>query len=77
MSDCEPASGFNLPPGCFEGDADAPWNEPDPWVGRKCIECRHCEDCSLLDGSETKICTLDYYEEVGPEKQAEECFEAR
>lgn len=35
MSDYEPASGWNLPPGCFEGDPNAPWNAPDPWEGRK------------------------------------------
>lgn len=74
MGDYEPASGFNLPPGCFEGDAGAPWNGPDPWIGHTCGECRHCWDCSLLDGSETKICILDYHE-VDPESQAEECFE--
>ena len=75
MSDYEPASGFNLPPGCFEGDPHAPWNEPDPWVDRKCGECRHCEDCFLLDGSKTHVCTFDYCEEVDPDAPAGECFE--
>lgn len=23
----EPPSGWNLPPGCFEGDPNAPWNQ--------------------------------------------------
>ena len=77
MSDYEPASGWNLPPGCFEGDPAAPWNEPRPWVGRTCGECRDCRDCLMLDGSEIKICVLDYYEEIDPESQARECFEAR
>lgn len=75
MSDYEPPSGFNLPPGCFENDPRAPWNEPDPWVGHACGECRHCRECAMLDGSKTLVCTLDWLEEVDPTRQAEECFE--
>ena len=75
-SDYEPASGWNLPPGRFENDPRAPWNEHDPRVGHACGERRHCEDGFLPDGSKAKICALDYYEEIDPEKQAEECFEA-
>lgn len=77
VSDYEPASGFNLPPGCFEDDPCAPWNESDPWVGHTCGDCEHCEDCFLLDGSKIQVCTLDYCEEVDPEIQACEGFEAR
>lgn len=76
MSDYEPASGWNLPPGCFEDDPAAPWNEPDPWVGRKCIECDHCERCRLLDGFDIWVCTCDHYEEVDPDNRACEGFEA-
>lgn len=77
MSDYEPASGFNLPPGCFEGDPHAPWNEQDPWVGRKCGECVRCVPCLLASGRSVKVCICDCgcVEEVDPERPAEECFE--
>lgn len=74
--DYEPPSGFNLPPGCFEGDPHAPWNEPDPWVGHTCGECRHCEDCFLLDGSDAWVCVESDAVEVDPMGQACEGFEA-
>lgn len=59
MSDYEPPSGWNLPPGCFEGDPRAPWNQPDPWEGRECGECRHCLPCRLRDGREIGVCACD------------------
>lgn len=77
MSDYEPASGYNLPPGCFEGDPRAPWNQPDPWEGRLCGECRHCCDCRMLDGTKAKVCTCDGcdLEEIDPDAPACEGFE--
>lgn len=77
MSDYEPASGWNLPPGCFEGDPDAPWNAPDPWEGRKCGECRHCSDCRMLDKTTAKVCACDGcdLEEIAPDSPACEGFE--
>lgn len=77
MSDYEPASGWNLPPGCFEGDPRAPWNQPDPWEGRKCGECRFCILCRLLDGTEVKVCASDGcdLEEIEPDAPACEGFE--
>lgn len=77
MSDYEPASGWNLPPGCFEGDPRAPWNQPDPWEGRKCGECRFCSFCRLLDGTEVKVCASDGcdLEEIEPDAPACEGFE--
>lgn len=77
MSDYEPASGWNLPPGCFEGDPMAPWNAPDPWEGRKCGECRNCSDCRMLDKTTAKVCTCDEcdLEEVDPDSPACEGFE--
>ncbi len=77
MSDYEPASGWNLPPGCFEGDPSAPWNQPDPWEGRKCDECRFCSRCRLLDGTEVKVCASDGcdLEEIEPDAPACEGFE--
>ena len=77
MGDYEPASGWNLPPGCFEDDPAAPWNEPDPWVGHTCGECRHCQECTMLDGSDVWICIESDAVEVDPEEQACEGFEAR
>lgn len=77
MSDYEPASGWNLPPGCFEDDPRAPWNAPDPWEGRKCGECRFCSRCRLLDGTEVKVCASDVcdLEEIEPDAPACEGFE--
>lgn len=78
MSDYEPASGWNLPPGCFEDDPRAPWNQPDPWEGRTCGECRHCRTCKMLDISEVHVCTMDGYDdlyEIEPEDPACEGFE--
>ena len=38
MCDNEPGSGYNLPPGCLDGDPRAPWNREEP---RTCGECSH------------------------------------
>lgn len=59
---CEPESGYNLPPGCFEGDPGAPWNREEP---RTCGECSH-----LLEGCcDYGICGVEfdraYAEEFG------------
>lgn len=45
MTDYEPASGFNLPPGCFDKDigCDACGER------RYCGECRHCIESDELD----------------------------
>ena len=78
MADYEPASGWNLPAGCFETDLDAPWNQPDPWVGRKCGECTHCATVKLPDGSKINVCAYDpsdVMETIDPSAPAEECFE--
>lgn len=78
MADWEPKSGWNLPPGCFEGDPRAPWNESDPWVGRTCGECMHCATAKLADGSKATLCAYDpaeEMEEIDPGQPAEECFE--
>lgn len=77
MGGYEPACGFNLPPGCFEGDPRAPWNAPEPWVGRTCGECRHCAECGLTGGGTIRVCICDtsWIIEVDPKRPAEECFE--
>lgn len=77
MSDYEPASGFNLPPGCFEDDPRAPWNEPDPWEGKTCRECGNLRRVRMQDGSEGPfVCNEDPYDlfEVDPEADACEGF---
>jgi hypothetical protein len=40
----------NYPPGTWEGDPRAPWNQPDPWEGRTCGECSLTGklDCGLV-----------------------------
>lgn len=52
MIDYEPTSGWNLPPGCFEGDIDRAFG------GERhgCVECRHCIESGVLDCS---VCELD------------------
>lgn len=43
MAYYEPGSGWNLPPGCFDDDPDAPWNQVDEPA---CGDCAHCiEGC--------------------------------
>lgn len=55
MAEYEPDSGYNLPPGCFEGDPRAPWNQVD---GPTCGECAH-----LLEGCcDYGICELEFEE---------------
>lgn len=73
----EPASGWNLPPGCFEGDPNAPWNQPDPWVGHKCAECVHCKDVKLASGEVIDVCCgdIDFMEQIDASQAADECFE--
>ena len=53
MADWEPKSGWNLPPGCFEGDPNAPWNKEEP---KTCWDCSH-----LLEGCcDFGICELEF-----------------
>ena len=41
----EPASGYNLPPGCLDGDIDRAYGGER----RCCGECRHCIESDELD----------------------------
>lgn len=74
MSDYEPASRDNLPPGCFEDDPRAPWNEPVP--RGTCGECAH-----LLDGCcDYGICELEFeeaFDEAKPKTQWKAALWAR
>lgn len=42
MSDYEPASGWNLPPGCRDRDIDRSFGEDE---GRECGQCPEWEAC--------------------------------
>ncbi len=57
--------------------ADEPSDAPEPWEGRACGECRHCEACAMLGGWTARVCALDGrgIEEVDPGAPACECFE--
>ncbi len=53
MTSYEPTSGWNLPPGVFEGSPDAPWNRE---------ELKTCGDClNLVEGCcDYGICELEF-----------------
>ena len=59
MTSYEPASGYNLPPGCFEHDIDAYFGEGKP----TCAECKHMVECCCDYG----ICRLEYQEALDNE----------
>ena len=44
MIENEPASGYNLPPGCFDEDIDRAFGAER----RYCSECRHCIESDTL-----------------------------
>lgn len=63
MTSYEPASGYNLPPGCFERDIDGHFGGTGPTCG----DCSH-----LLEGCcDFGICELEF-EEAFDEQQARE-----
>lgn len=51
MCDYEPASGFNLPPGCFEEDVDREFGGER----RYCGDCAHAVESDMICGS---VCCL-------------------
>lgn len=58
MAEYEPGSGYNLPPGCYDSDPNAPWNQADEPT---CGGCSH-----LLDGCcDYGICELEFEEAFG------------
>lgn len=75
----EPGAGANLPPGLFEGDPSAPWNEGYPWEGRRCRDCVSCVLCRMLDGTDRSVCVFegsaDAPREVDPGQAACDYFE--
>ena len=52
MADYEPASGYNLPPGCFDKDIEREFGGER----RYCSECRHCIVSDELDCC---VCEVD------------------
>lgn len=52
MIENEPASGYNLPPGCFDKDIDREFGEER----RYCSECKHCLVSDELDCC---VCEVD------------------
>lgn len=60
----EPGSGWNLPPGCFDGDPNAPWNQVDEPA---CGDCAHCiEGCC-----DYGICELEFEEAFSAQEAKE------
>lgn len=51
-------TGYNMPDGLSEQSPSAPWNQPDPWVGKKCVQCVNAKICDMLDGSKTLVCAV-------------------
>ncbi len=69
----------NYPPGTWDADPRAPWNEPDSWVGRACCECARFGQVVGSCGEVLESwCELDgERREVGPTRPACEWFEGR
>lgn len=68
----------NYPPGTWDADPRAPWNEPEPWEGRTCGECRSCRPLVALDGGLSRACVAegsDDVHEVDPHAPACEGYE--
>ena len=59
MTNHEPPSGYNLPPGCFEHDIDAYFGEGKP----TCAECKRMVECCCDYG----ICRREYQEALDNE----------
>ena len=59
MTNHEPPSGYNLPPGCFGHDIDAYFGECKP----TCAECKHMVECCCDYG----ICRREYQEALSSE----------
>lgn len=55
MMDYEPASGYNLPPGCLDDDIERAFGAE----GRRCGECRHCIESDGLDRCICGVCLAD------------------
>lgn len=63
MAGYEPRGGWNLPPGCYEGDPRAPWNQEEP---ERCCECRWFKPADGDDG----VCGLELEAAISNEELA-------
>lgn len=63
MAYYEPGSGWNLPPGCFDGDPNAPGNQVEP---EPCCECRWFKPTDGDDG----VCGLELEAAIANEELA-------
>lgn len=71
MIDNEPASGHNLPPGCFDRDIERAFGTE--W--RHCGECRHCIESDGLDRSICEIGLADAIARLeGAQRRSPECI---
>lgn len=61
MTNHEPPSGYNLPPGCFEHDIDAYFGEGKP----TCAECKHMVECCCDYGVCEREFSIALFEEFG------------
>lgn len=59
----EPGSGWNLPPGCYDGDPRTPWNQEDEPT---CADCSHMLESSCDYG----VCELELADAFDKEKPA-------
>jgi len=60
----EPNSGYNLPPGCLDGDIDRRFGERGP----TCAECRHMVECCCDYG----VCGLEFDRAFAEDGEADE-----
>lgn len=63
MAYYEPGSGRNLPPGCFDGDPNAPWNQEEPEL---CCERRWFKPADGDNG----VCGLELEAAIANEELA-------
>lgn len=63
MAYYEPGSGWNLPPGCFDGDPNAPWNQEEPDL---CLDCAWFKPADSDDG----VCGLELEAVIANEELA-------
>lgn len=64
MTGYEPASGYNLPPGCFDDDIERAFGSER----RYCSECRHCIESDELDCC---ICEVDLADAIAKLKDTQ------
>lgn len=67
----------NLPDDTYAADPRAPWNQPDPWVGHTCGDCKNFKTVTLMDKSSICVCVedIDNLYQVFEDEEACEYFE--